>query len=377
MAFDSFLSLIILLGAVQGFIVSSILFFSPSDKRIANRYLAGIIFLISVASIGVYLMEVGIKHTSDSWALVSQVVPFFVVMPIGPLIYFYVKAFSSRGSELLPNDNWHFLPVVIDLVPQALFMLFYAGVLPLSLVSLNRFVDDYNAYSDVPRWISVTLYLIFSLRYLNTLQDKRSENTTERNWLRNFIQLFLVFQVVWFGHLVPYIIPAWRTQLLDAVGWYPVYLPLAALIYYFGIKGILTSYRTYPKNVSTNPKLSAEKIRTILAQLEKAMINDKLFLQPELTVAVVSGHINVPVKQISQVVNHAASKSFNEFVNSYRIEEFKKRIGDSKFGFMTVSGIALECGFNSQATFQRSFKAMEGVSPTEYMNLHKNARITA
>ena len=104
------------------------------------------------------------------------------------------------------------------------------------------------------------------------------------------------------------------------------------------------------------------------------MTIDKLYLEPALTVASVSNHIDVPAKQISLVLNQTESKSFNEFVNTYRIDEFKKKINDPGLRFMTLSGIAFECGFNSQATFQRTFKAMEGMSPTEYFNLHKTER---
>jgi len=33
---------------------------------------------------------------------------------------------------------------------------------------------------------------------------------------------------------------------------------------------------------------------------------------------------------------------------------------------LTIAGIAFECGFNSQATFQRTFKELTGQSPSEF-----------
>lgn len=379
MAFDSFLTILILLGAIQGFIVTGILFFAPVQKRTANRFLAVLIFLISLASLGVYLMQIGIKYSSSTWMTISRVVPFFVVMPIGPLIYFYVRSFSSNGDQFSGKHLWHFAPVAFDIVPQILFILFYAGVAVLPLESLNTFVDQYDTYTDIPRWVSVTLYLVFSLHYLKGVDQKRSEEIKRLKWLRQFINVFLMFQVVWFAHLVPYIIPVLRSDLLDSVGWYPVYLPLAGLIYYFGIKGILVSNLHNSKNDSIgNARLSPERVSFILARLKNAMEVEKLYLEPALTVAAVANHLEIPAKQISFVINQVTSKSFNEFVNTYRVEEFKKRIHDPRFRFMTISGIALECGFNSQATFQRTFKAFESMSPSEYSNLHKNEqRISA
>jgi AraC-like DNA-binding protein len=379
MASDSFLSIFILLGAIQGFIVTGILFFSGASKRIANRYLAILIFLISFASLGIYLMQLGIKHTSPTWLTISQIVPFFIVMPIGPLIYFYVRSFSSLNHSVAKTSAWHFIPIVFDVTPQILFTLFYAQILSVPIESLAIFVDQYDTYIDIPRWASVTLYLVLSTQYLKRVDRKRPEEIKRLKWLRQFINIFLVFQALWFAHLVPYIIPSLRNDLLDSVGWYPVYLPLAGLIYYFGIKGILVSNTLGGKTESLLvAKLSPERITLILSLLKNAMAADKLYLEPTLTVANVSSHIDIPAKQISWVLNQAQSKSFNEFVNSYRVEDFKKKIHDPQLRFMTLSGIAFECGFNSQATFQRTFKALEGMSPTEYFNLHRaEQRISA
>lgn len=371
--FDSILPLIILVAAIQGFIVTAILFFSDGKLRISNRYLSALIFLISYASLGVYLMQIGIKYTSVVWMTISQVVPFFVVMPIGPLIYFYVQTFSSPNSYSLKNHVWHFTTILIDVLPQILFILFFAGIFRLSIVSLTAFVDEYNTYADIPRWASVTFYLILSLRFLKGVDQRRDAEIKKLKWLRQFINVFLVFQTIWLAHLIPYIVPSLKNGLLESVGWYPVYLPLAGLIYYFGIKGIIVSNTLTGKIESVpNQKLSPEKVALTLTRLRNVMVNDKLYLKPSLTVAGVAKHIDIPAKQISSVLNQVESKSFNEFINYYRVEDFKDRIRDPRLNFMTISGVALECGFNSQATFQRTFKALEGMSPTEYFNLHKH-----
>lgn len=374
MATNSLLTLIILVGAIQGFIVAGILLGSTGNTKLPNRFLAALIALISIASLGVYLMLTGVKYTSATWMTISQVVPFFIIMPIGPLIYLYVRSFSSSAPK---NYGMHFAPVMIDVVPQVLFILFLSGVLPTSFNALNSFVDAYDTYADIPRWASVTFYLVLSWRFLKTLNQKRADEFKRVKWLKQFVKVFLLFQVVWFCHLVPYVIPSLRNPLLDSVGWFPVYIPLTVLIYYFGIKGILVSNSS---RVTSNlvDKLSPERINFVLARLKQAMTNDKLYLEPSLTVASVSKHLKIPGKEISSVLNQVESKSFNEFVNYYRVQDFKKKVYDSRLKFLTISGIALECGFNSQATFQRTFKQLEGMSPTEYFNLHRSeARISA
>jgi methylphosphotriester-DNA--protein-cysteine methyltransferase len=44
--------------------------------------------------------------------------------------------------------------------------------------------------------------------------------------------------------------------------------------------------------------------------------------------------------------------SFRNLINNYRVEEVKKRLGDPP-SHLSVLGMALDCGFNSKASFYR------------------------
>jgi AraC-like DNA-binding protein len=57
-------------------------------------------------------------------------------------------------------------------------------------------------------------------------------------------------------------------------------------------------------------------------------------------------------------------------VNGYRIEEAQQKLIDPTNQHLTISAIALECGFNSQATFQRAFKSKLHMTPKEYIAQH-------
>jgi AraC-like DNA-binding protein len=106
-----------------------------------------------------------------------------------------------------------------------------------------------------------------------------------------------------------------------------------------------------------------------MRQLCDAMENDKLYLDPELSLDKVADHLRIPAKSISVTLNQHYQRSFNDFVNDCRIREVKERLVAPQNDHLTILGIALESGFNSQATFQRAFKNMTGHSPREYLNL--------
>ena len=184
----------------------------------------------------------------------------------------------------------------------------------------------------------------------------------------------MVFQVIWLSHLIPYLIPSLSNKLLDTVSWYPIYVPLSILVYFLGINGYFISSNKEQKS-KKSIHLSADEINSCINRLENVMLHELLFLNPTLSLAEIVSHTGINQKIISQVLNQHLGKSFNGFVNEYRINEVKKRLIDPQYKHLTITGIAFESGFNSQATFQRTFRQMTGQSPTEFIQLHTTNRI--
>lgn len=367
----SVLHTVILLGIVQGFIMSGLLFFSKK-QRYANRLLAVLILLITLASVNLY-------GTYNNWGqnntvrLVFDIIPLVVIMPFGPLIYFYVQAFSDPAFRISRQQRRHFLPVIIDFVPGIIVIVFIAGLL-LHVFNAKigpawgNFIDTYNVYADVPRWACISIYVWLSIKHLAGLKAKNAMEP-QFNWLKQFLQVLLAFQAIWLVFLIPYVIPGLTDKLLDAVDWYPIYIPMAIMVYWLGIKGYMASQAPVAAaKVQPAPQtvLPAGLIQQAITALENAMQQDKLYLNPALSVDVVAKHVQLPPKTISAVLNQHINKSFNEYINGYRINEFKERVLQPDTDNFTIAGIAQDCGFNSQATFQRSFKQVTGLSPSEY-----------
>lgn len=364
---STFLNTLVLLGALQGFIVCILLFLSRKNRQ-ANSLLGALLLLISLASLNIYLLETRFFLSSKAWRVIGTAVPFIVTMPIGPLLYFYIRSSLNHNFKLTRKDYLHFTPALLDIIPNVVAVM-YAIVTGADMTNTNSFwkvfTDEYNIYIDIPRWISVSAYLILSIRFLRI-----SNNLVEIHqygWLKQLTHIFLGFQIIWFAHLIPYIMPMYRHALLEQVGWYPVYIPLTVLVYWLGIKGYFSSQTAYSvKKVSTS-SLSPEIISAVVVALQNAMGSSRLYLSPSLNLSSVASHLSVPPKTISAVLNQHMKKSFNEFVNHYRIEEFKKRVGSLEYEHLTITGLAFECGFNSQATFQRTFKQSTGMSPSEFL----------
>src|SRR5579872_6201876 len=96
--FANFLEKIILLGSIQGVIICCLLFFSKNNKT-QNRILAALIFLISFASFNLYASYQN-WFGSSVLQVISQIIPMVIVMPFGPLIYFYVQSVLNSGFRI-------------------------------------------------------------------------------------------------------------------------------------------------------------------------------------------------------------------------------------------------------------------------------------
>lgn len=362
---------IILLGTVQGFILSTLLFTTRKNKS-ASRLLAWLILFMALASLNLVLSEWQLIQSNGIIAAIYASLPLVVVMPMGPLIYFYIRTSCNPDFNITRRQQLHFLPILIDLIPSLVVLIFFTGAAAGWIIPDARpwgqFIDDYNVYADIPRWMSITTYLYFSSQHLHQLQKEPSwKSTSQFRWLWLFVRTFLLFQAVWLVYLIPYVIPAYTNKMLDLFNWYPVYLPLAVLIYCLGIKGYLMAQQENSKAAS-NPviHIPPEKIEPSITEILRAMNSDQIFLNPKLSLADLAQHTGLAPKFISAVLNQHLQTNFNDFVNRYRIELFKKKLEQEESNQLTIAGIAQDCGFNSQATFQRCFKAQTGLSPSAY-----------
>jgi AraC-like DNA-binding protein len=63
-------------------------------------------------------------------------------------------------------------------------------------------------------------------------------------------------------------------------------------------------------------------------------------------------------------------KSFNEYVNGLRVEDFKRKSLDPSYRHVTLLSIAYESGFNSKSVFNGFFKSTEGMTPSAWVKAH-------
>jgi AraC-like DNA-binding protein len=135
-----------------------------------------------------------------------------------------------------------------------------------------------------------------------------------------------------------------------------------------GIKGYLISHQPlFQRYAGTTPVLPASVMEQAVSELTTAMVTDKLYLNPDLTLSILAAHTSLPPKTISAALNQHFHKNFNEFINEYRVQAVLGKMQHEEYRRQTIASLAYDCGFNSLSTFQRSFKSVTGITPREYL----------
>lgn len=113
-------------------------------------------------------------------------------------------------------------------------------------------------------------------------------------------------------------------------------------------------------------KLSVSEAKQLADQLNRHFDLSKSYLNPDLTLSQLAIEIGISSHLLSQVINEQFNLNFFDFVNQYRVEEFKQRIVNPNYENYSLLGIAFECGFNSKSAFNRIFKKATSLTPSQY-----------
>lgn len=113
--------------------------------------------------------------------------------------------------------------------------------------------------------------------------------------------------------------------------------------------------------------------RKLIDALLRLMADERIYRQENITIGVLAGRLKIPEYRLRRLINQRLGyRNFNVFLNNHRIEEAKAALADPTQAEVPVITIAMDAGFQSLGPFNRAFKALTGVTPTEYRRLKAN-----
>ncbi|WP_436515845.1 helix-turn-helix domain-containing protein [Ekhidna sp. To15] len=139
----------------------------------------------------------------------------------------------------------------------------------------------------------------------------------------------------------------------------------------FMISLVVTVIR-FPSNVFKIIKLPKKKnlnfdISELKRRVLRFMDSECPYLNDKLTITELASNIGCTSNQLSHVLNHELSKSFYDFVNSYRVKHAERQLKNGDHHKLSIFGIAQASGFRSKASFYNFFKKEFDTTPKEYI----------
>ncbi|WP_299457185.1 helix-turn-helix transcriptional regulator [uncultured Microscilla sp.] len=369
-----FETILLIFGAVQGFMVA-VMLFTLKQNRSGNSYLA--LFILVLAS-QLMMALAGVPNARPPYLLGK--VSFESFFLLGPLMYGYVNNITQKRFILSPRLLMHFAPFFFLLLLRALL---YSSLQNSWLATVFIAGEWQACLWGLLQLLSVWVYMYMSYRVVQQHQAKVTASytgtyMTRLTWLLKvilataFVQLLLIIDT----KLVLLHYKTWAFLL------YPIFtfFLLSILTYWIAYKAysqpnmfrLMLGEESSPVRVKKEPnkvlrdELSAQESEALKDQLLAMMDNEQPYVDSKLTLTKLAEQLSLTPEVLGTMIEQQFSESFQDFIDRYRVAYAKELLANPSKNHVPITNIGFSAGFNSLKNFQKTFQKATETSPTEY-----------
>ncbi|MET4141375.1 AraC family transcriptional regulator [Pedobacter sp. UYP1] len=373
----SLISIISLIAVFVSVLLSFFLLTVNSERKLGNVLLAGFILLNAIDLSAWFIYDFTKLHPdlelfrrSTSWL-------------INPVFYLYALSICFSDFRLKAKHLLHALPFIgynLLLLPK-----FY-----LTDIKQKSFFLEHYGDGSAAKIMLLAGHLQFACYFIGVflvlrkyrkiyLENYADSRTITYKWLFQLtVVITVVHSIVTLKDILKFTV---STDVFNGaqiiVGINAVFILcwfiLKALYYPDLFRGIDSTIQP-AENLVLEDHLANQPIKGVLSlqdqkelqRIRDYMVQKEPYLEPALTIQDLANQINMPVKDLSILINNHLDQHFFDFVNVYRIEKAMKILKDPAKAKLTILEILYEIGFNSKSSFNTSFKKHTDLTPTEY-----------
>jgi AraC-like DNA-binding protein len=347
-----------------------------TDNKLANRLFA-FFFIFSAIDLSGFFMYIYTENHRNLEIFRST----FCLLGM-PSFYLYVMAACYSDFRLQWKHLVHLLPFIITnllFIPRIYIGIDEGSFIgPLNQMSEIYFIQILIEFQYV--FYIVSVFLILKKYKEIYLENYTNPGTSTYKWLFQMTCVFLAaHSVVALKNIIRYSdfreVFLWANVLVGTIALFiTCWFIMKALKHPELFRGINSKLRltkdilpeVEEKSESANEQ--NDLISRQITELKRYMTEKEPFLDPSLTIQELSNQINIPVRDLSILINHHMDQHFFDFVNEYRIQKAMNILKDQSKSQLTVLEILYEVGFNSKSSFNTSFKKYTSLTPTAYRN---------
>lgn len=347
-------------------------------KAIHDKILIGWLIYLGLFT-GIYAFTSDVLFTDFHQLSVNFI---SLLMLHGPFLYFYIFALVDEKFSITWKSFLHFVPFL--LFNLYLFIISFSPEIS-ETIRLDHVETEHSSPLLFVLFLILTalsgpIYITLSIKLfkkldINIFNNFSTSENVNLDWLRKLVYSFgLIWTVL--------IIFASLHHVFNLFSWIfctdGLFLSLSVfiiLIGYFGLKQKEIfihfsendiEYVTEPKIKYAGVSLKEDDAQNYVKKINAFMNLERPYLDANLTLAHIAKELQIPTHILSRVINEKFGLNFFDFINKYRVDEVKAKINKPEFDNLSLLGIALESGFNTKSAFNRVFKKMTGLTPSEY-----------
>ncbi|HEY0054143.1 MAG TPA: helix-turn-helix domain-containing protein [Pedobacter sp.] len=361
-------------AAICNMVLTSVLLVMRRDgKKDANWLLAALLIFLAASFFTDIFFATGFYNRYPRCLGYDS----FLTLSLGPLLYYYIRQQTRPDQRLEAVDSLH----ILSLIVYAFLLKDFFFSDDATKRALTADVKSITNYSLANNFV-VGQLLIYGLacyrmlaRHNRIIEDVLSSPENKRlTWLRHLLAAAALLFVVWVIINNFTVNESLLGLTLLIFSYWVAYKALGQGLVFDenSTEAVLPIFREEePEQRYRNSNLTLAAIETIGAKLVRFMDESKPYLDPALSLTSLSLQLNVNPNHLSQVLNEGFKLNFYNFINRYRVEESKRLLINPTLAHYSIMAIGGEAGFNSKSTFNKVFREITGVSPSEYVKQHQ------
>lgn len=313
----------------------------------------------------------GLFSYSEDVLLYKASCSFFFLL--APFVFLYVLSICYKNYQLKLKHLLHFIPFLLFIIYSLLSFYYQQKIDQNGSATNSLFITRYWKIFWTFNLIQICIYIILLFRTVKWYKKRIRNFYTDidkinLNWL--FFLLILI-SCHWVFIISRSILSLTNieavnfTRIIDVFS-ISIFLVFTTALVLRGLSHIKIFPGIEITTRTNGNKIDVEEKEKCVEKLDQLINTSKPYLIPSLTIEELSKMLSIQSWKLSHIINQNYKQNFFNFINKFRIEEFKKQVLEPSNKRKTVLELIYEVGFNSKSSFNDVFKKETGMTPTQF-----------
>ena len=363
MNFQIAIEIIDTLGFIQGIFFGLFFCILGIVNKSRHNLLFGIFITVySLELITPFFSLISDAHIIEKNPIIS-VLPFKFYFLSIVVFYLYVKEISY--SKITKRDLLLLIPGIVEFIINLYWVVFFRNT--------EEFIDSNAIFEFISLLVSIP-FNIYILKKIIKIEKENakiicdqysSSKSLSIRWCRYSAYIFLFFLLQFIVVFIITVLFMVNVNILEIV----ISIFNTAIIYWISLKAyeqkLTYSFYNTDSTTYTNGEIT-DNLSEEFKVIDKIVREKELYKITDLTVFALSKYIDLHPKIISKAINQIAKNNFNNYINTYRVNNAKELLTDVQYNNLSIEGIGYKAGFKSKSAFYRAFKKATNLTPYQY-----------